>query len=164
MKAALAAAFAGALFALGLVVGGMTVPANVTGFLDVTGAWNPQLAFVMGGAVGVYALLRRWIRRRPAPLLDDHFHEPSLTAIPRDATRGGGNGPASPAQRGRERPLSIDGRLVGGAAIFGVGWGLSGYCPGPALASLGAGASSTLVFVAAMIGGIALARLVLRRS
>ena len=126
------AAIAGALFAIGLTVGGMTIPAKVTGFLDVGGAWDPQLAFVMAGAIAVYASLLRLIRRRAAPVLADRFHWPT------DRT--------------------IDPRLVGGAAIFGVGWGLSGYCPGPALASLVGGASSAIVFVVAMIGGIALAR------
>ena len=135
MKTFVLAAFAGALFAVGLVVGGMTIPAKVTGFLDVGGAWDPQLAFVMAGAVAVYAACLRIIRRRAAPLLDARFHWPAAR--------------------------TIDARLVGGAAVFGVGWGLSGYCPGPALASLGAGSSSVLVFVVAMIGGMALTRVLI---
>ena len=136
MKAFLLAAIAGALFAIGLTVGGMTLPAKVIGFLDVGGAWDPQLAFVMAGAIAVYALLLRVVRRRAAPLIADRFHWPTARAI--------------------------DLRLAGGAALFGVGWGLSGYCPGPALASLGGGAPSAIVFVAAMIGGSALGRAVAR--
>lgn len=132
MKSFVLAALAGALFAAGLVVGGMTIPAKVTGFLDVGGAWDPQLAFVMAGAVAVYAAFLRIIRRRAAPFLADRFHWPAAR--------------------------TIDARLVGGAAVFGVGWGLSGYCPGPALASLAAGSSSVLVFVVAMIGGMAITR------
>lgn len=132
MKAFVLAALAGALFAIGLTVGGMTIPAKVTGFLDVGGTWEPQLAFVMGGAIAVYASLLRIIRRRPAPLVADRFHWPTASAI--------------------------DARLIGGAALFGVGWGLSGYCPGPALTSLVGGGSGAVVFVIAMIVGIAVVR------
>ncbi|MEO7730683.1 MAG: DUF6691 family protein [Kofleriaceae bacterium] len=132
MKTFVLAAIAGALFAVGLVVGGMTIPAKITAFLDLRGAWDPSLAFVMAGAIAVHAPLRAIIRRRSRPLLADRFHDPSARAI--------------------------DLRLVGGAALFGIGWGVSGYCPGPALVSLGSGASGALVFVATMIGGIALAR------
>jgi hypothetical protein len=132
VKAFVLAALAGALFAIGLTVGGMTIPAKVTGFLDVGGTWEPQLAFVMGGAIAVYASLLRIIRRRPAPLVADRFHWPTASAI--------------------------DARLIGGAALFGVGWGLSGYCPGPALTSLVGGGSGAVVFVIAMIVGIAVVR------
>lgn len=132
MKAFVLAALAGALFAIGLTVGGMTIPAKVTGFLDIGGAWDPQLAFVMAGAIAVYASLLRIIRRRPAPLVADRFHWPTASAI--------------------------DARLIGGAALFGVGWGLSGYCPGPALISLVGGGSGAIVFVIAMIVGIAVVR------
>ena len=134
MKAVLVAALAGAVFAIGLAVSGMTVPAKVTGFLDVGGAWDPTLALVMLGAIAVYAPIAWIVRRRERPLLSDRFHWP--------------------AERG------IDARLLAGAAIFGVGWGLSGYCPGPALTSIGSGATSALVFVAAMIAGIAITRAV----
>jgi len=130
------AALAGAVFAIGLAVGGMTIPAKITGFLDVGGAWDPTLALVMAGAIAVYAPLARIIERRQRPLVAARFHWPA--------------------------PRAIDARLVGGAAIFGVGWGLSGYCPGPALASLAGGASSAIVFVVAMIGGIAVARAAVR--
>jgi hypothetical protein len=132
MKAFVFAAIAGAIFALGLAVGGMTSPAKVIAFLDVGGAWDAQLGFVMLGAIAVYAPLLRIIQRRPAPLAATRFHWPTVRAI--------------------------DLRLVGGAALFGIGWGLSGYCPGPALSSLLGGGTSALVFVAAMIGGIAVAR------
>jgi hypothetical protein len=132
----LIAALAGALFAIGLVLGGMTIPGKITAFLDVGGAWDPTLVFVMVGAIAVYAPLLRAIRRRSSPLYDTRFHWPTA----RD----------------------IDARLVGGAALFGVGWGISGYCPGPALVSLTGGAPAALVFVAAMIGGIAIGRAVQR--
>lgn len=134
MRAVALAVLAGAVFAIGLAVSGMTVPAKVTGFLDVGGAWDPTLALVMAGAIAVYAPVVRIVRRRRRPLASEQFHWPT--------------------------PRAIDARLVGGAAIFGVGWGLSGYCPGPALTSIGSGAASALVFVAAMIAGIVVARAV----
>ena len=132
----LTAALAGALFALGLVISGMVDPGRVTAFLDVTGHWDPTLIFVMAGAIAVHAPLSRLVRARRAPLFDPLFHLPPKAAI--------------------------DPRLVIGAAVFGVGWGLSGYCPGPAIVSLGTGAVPLLVFVGAMIGGIAITRLLLR--
>lgn len=131
------AAYAGALFAVGLVVSGMTSPARVTAFLDLGGRWDPTLAFVMVGAIAVHAPLARLIRRRSAPVFDTKFHVPTTTVI--------------------------EPRLVLGAALFGVGWGLSGYCPGPALVSVAASGSSVLVFVAAMLAGIAVTRLATRR-
>jgi uncharacterized membrane protein YedE/YeeE len=137
MKSILAAAIAGALFALGLVISGMTDPHRVTAFLDVTRAWDPTLAFVMAGAIAIHAPLARLVRARLAPLFDPVFHTPAWTAI--------------------------DTRLVAGAAIFGVGWGLSGYCPGPALVSVGTGALPVLAFIGAMIAGIAIVRLLGRR-
>ena len=132
MKTLALAMLAGALFALGLALGGMTIPARVTGFLTIGGTWDPGLAFVMIGAIAVYAPLLRLIRRCSAPLLAERFHWPTATAI--------------------------DTRLVVGSAIFGVGWGLSGYCPGPALVSLAAGGAPVAVFVAAMLAGCALGR------
>jgi uncharacterized membrane protein YedE/YeeE len=126
---ALAAAFvSGALFALGLGVGGMTQPAKVIGFLDVAGPWDPSLAFVMLGAVGAYGIAFRLIRRRTRPVLASAFSIP-----------------------GRR---DVDARLVGGAALFGVGWGLAGYCPGPGIVSLVAGATPVVVFVSAMLVGM----------
>lgn len=124
---------AGALFAVGLVVGGMTLPGKVIGFLDFAGAWDPSLLFVMSGGLLVHGLLYRLVMRRSSPLLAAKFHVPSR----RD----------------------IDRRLVLGAAIFGVGWGLGGYCPGPGLVSLTSGALP-VVFVASVIAGIYAERLV----
>ena len=126
MKIAMAL-FAGLLFGFGLVLGGMTQPAVVLGFLDVSGAWDPRLLFVMAGAVVVTAIGYRLAWRRAAPSCGDAFHVPTANAL--------------------------DWRLLLGAAIFGIGWGLAGYCPGPALASIGAGAASVLVFVATMFAG-----------
>ncbi|MCC6621442.1 MAG: YeeE/YedE family protein [Deltaproteobacteria bacterium] len=124
----------GVLFGVGLVLSGMTDPANVLGFLDLTGAWNPSLAFVMGGAVAVYALAWRLtarLRQRPA-LVGAAFQLPTRK--------------------------DIDLPLVGGAALFGVGWGLVGFCPGPAVVGLGSGTTTALVFVASMLVGMALER------
>lgn len=124
----------GLLFGLGLVVSGMSNPAKVLNFLDFTGAFDPSLAFVMAGAVVVafvgYRVARFWRR----PWFDERFHAPTAAAV--------------------------DGRLVGGAALFGVGWGLSGYCPGPAIVGVGLGEPGTLVFVAAMLLGLWAARFV----
>lgn len=125
---ALVALFAGALFGVGLGVSGMTRPDKVLGFLDVAGAWDPSLAFVMIGAIGVHALAVALARRRARPLGAERFAWSDKAAI--------------------------DGPLVAGAAIFGIGWGIGGICPGPALASLGAGSTVAVVFVVAMIAGI----------
>jgi len=122
----------GLLFALGLGIGGMTQPSVVLAFLDVTGDWDPRLAFVMVGAIAVYAPVYRLAVRRGAPMLAAAFD--------------------LPARR------DVDGRLLGGAVLFGVGWGLAGLCPGPALTSLASGESKALVFVAAMLAGITVAR------
>ena len=138
MKPLLTAFGAGLLFALGLGVGGMTDPAKVRAFLDVTGAWDPGLLFVMAGALGTHALTRRLIlRARSRPVL----------------------APAFPAFGGTR----VDARLLGGAAIFGVGWGLVGYCPGPAFTALASGSPVTWAFVAAMGAGMLLFRLWERR-
>jgi uncharacterized membrane protein YedE/YeeE len=131
MKRLLSAAMAGALFSLGLGISGMTNPAKVIGFLDVTGAWNPALAFVMAGAVTTYGVLRLLILRRSKPLWEKSF-------------------PTHPAK--------VDVPLVVGSALFGVGWGLSGYCPGPLVASLATGSSTVLIFAAAMVVGMVLNR------
>lgn len=127
MRQNLFALGAGAVFGAGLAVSGMTRPEKVIGFLDVAGAWDPTLAFVMAGALAVHAVAVHFILRRPAPILADRFHLPTR----------------------RE----VDWRLVAGAALFGVGWGLAGYCPGPGVVSLGSGATSALIFVAALLGG-----------
>ncbi len=138
MKGIAIAALAGVVFALGLLVSGMTTPLKVTSFLDVTGGWDPTLAFVMAGAIAVHAPIVRLVRNRRAPLYATRFAWPSLRSI--------------------DRPLVI------GAALFGIGWGLSGYCPGPALVSIGTGAVPALVFVGAMLAGIAVTRAWLRRQ
>jgi uncharacterized membrane protein YedE/YeeE len=121
------ALFSGSLFGLGLVLSGMTSPARVLGFLDVAGRWDPTLAFVMGGALAVYAPLHQLISRR----------ERALTGV------------------SIERPTHnrVDARLVVGAAIFGVGWGLSGFCPGPALVGTGSLALPAVLFTLAMSAG-----------
>jgi uncharacterized membrane protein YedE/YeeE len=132
VKPAVTALAAGALFGVGLAVSGMTLPAKVIGFLDVTGHWDPTLAFVMAGAIAVHFILFRLILRRRAPIFDSNFHVPTR----RD----------------------IDLRLVGGAALFGVGWGLAGQCPGPALTNLATGAPSAFLFVATMAAGMVIQR------
>jgi uncharacterized membrane protein YedE/YeeE len=132
MKAIISAVIAGALFALGLAISGMTEPAKITAFLDVTGAWDPSLAFVMLAAIAVHLPLVRLARQRQAPLFGRAFHWP--------------------------KAHGIDARLILGSAIFGVGWGLSGYCPGPALTSLVAGGLPVLAFIGAMIAGLLLTR------
>jgi uncharacterized membrane protein YedE/YeeE len=138
MKAKLAALAAGALFAVGLSVSGMTQPAKVQGFLDFTGQWDASLAFVMVGAIGVHAVLRRLIARRAAPLL-----RPAFESRP---------------------PARIDSRLLLGSAVFGIGWGLGGYCPGPAFVSFGGASLSALVFVGAMTAGMVGYRLIHQRT
>jgi uncharacterized membrane protein YedE/YeeE len=122
----------GALFGAGLAIAGMTNPARVIGFLDVAGTWDPTLAFVMSGAVATFALGRKLVLRRACPLL-------------------GGRFPGPP-------PRAVDPRLLAGAALFGVGWGLSGFCPGPAVTNLGALRTEALVFVPAMLAGMLVAQ------
>lgn len=123
---------AGALFGAGLALSGMTDPGLVLAFLDVTGDFDPTLAFVLGGAVAVTVPGFRLVLRRRKPLLAERFHLP-------DNRR-------------------IDLRLAAGAAIFGVGWGIAGYCPGPAWVALAAGAQGAWVFVPAMLAGSLLQR------
>jgi uncharacterized membrane protein YedE/YeeE len=131
-KLALAALASGALFGVGLAMSGMTDPRRVLGFLDVAGAFDPSLLFVLGGAVATTLVLFRFVLRRGSPVLAGSFQ---LSALKR-----------------------IDGQLLGGAALFGVGWGFAGYCPGPALANLGVGAIEALWFVPAMLVGMYLHR------
>lgn len=121
------AALAGGLFGLGLAIAGMTDPAKVLAFLDIAGAWDPSLAFVMGGAVGVTLPGFAWVMRHARPGYADRFHLPTLTAIDR--------------------------RLLIGAALFGIGWGLTGYCPGPALATVLLGHGEVLWFLPALLAG-----------
>jgi len=129
---------AGILFGAGLTVSEMIDPAKVLSFLDVAGHWDPSLAFVMGGALAVSAVGTAVARRRSAPLLGGTFDAP----------------PASP----------IDARLLGGAALFGVGWGLVGFCPGPALAALVTGDPRVGIFVGAMVVGMLAYRLSAARN
>jgi uncharacterized membrane protein YedE/YeeE len=124
----------GLLFGLGLIVSQMVNPAKVLGFLDVFGRWDPSLALVMGGAVAVSSLGYFVARRRGVPVLAPRLEIPTR----RD----------------------LDPRLIGGAALFGIGWGLVGLCPGPALVGLTFGPWQVFVFVAAMIVGMAVFRLV----
>lgn len=129
--AAIAIAFvSGIVFAVGLGVAGMTRPTKVIGFLDVTGAWDPSLAFVMIGAIGVFFFAAERARKGRAPWLVPSY--------------------ALPEAKG------IDAPLVFGAVLFGIGWGASGFCPGPALVSVATCSSKVLVFVAAMVAGMVL--------
>ncbi len=125
---------AGLVFGLGLLLSGMADPAKVLGFLDLAGAWDPSLAFVMAGAIAVGALAFALARRRAKALLGDAMRLPTATAIDR--------------------------RLVAGSLMFGAGWGLAGFCPGPALVALGLGAPQALIFVAAMLAGMGLFELI----
>lgn len=125
-------AIAGLVFGLGLLISGMANPAKVQNFLDLAGAFDPSLIFVMAGAVVVTFVGFRLVLRRPKPVLAELFRIPTRN--------------------------EIDTALIGGAALFGIGWGLSGFCPGPAVTSIPLLAQGTLVFVAAMIAGIVLAR------
>lgn len=134
MSALLAAFVSGLIFAIGLAISGMTRPAKVTAFLDFFGDWDPSLAFVMVGAIMVHAILFRVIRKRPTPLFTSAFSIPARA--------------------------DIDPRLIGGAALFGIGWGLGGFCPGPAVTSLASGQTAVITFVAAMIAGMYLYKLV----
>lgn len=128
---ALVALVAGLLFGFGLSLSGMTDPLKVLGFLDLAGAWQPTLAFVMGGALLVTVPAFALIRRRGAPMFEKQFFLPTR----RD----------------------LDARLLAGAAIFGIGWGIAGFCPGPAIASLASASPLILVFCVAMVAGMALA-------
>ncbi|AOE86758.1 DUF6691 family protein [Pseudomonas sp. TCU-HL1] len=130
----LAALASEALFGLGLSLSGMTDPERVLGFLDVAGDFDPSLLLVLGGAVATTVLLFGFVLRRKAPVLADKFNLPTRN--------------------------DIDVRLIGGAALFGVGWGIAGYCPGPALAGLGVGSTEALWFVPAMLVGMLAHRLV----
>ncbi len=125
-------ALAGLLFGLGLVISGMANPAKVQNFLDLAGIWDPSLAFVMAAAVAVTFVGYRIALRRPAPLLADRLHLPTAR--------------------------HLDARLLLGASVFGIGWGLTGFCPGPAFTALPLLAPGTLVFVPGMVLGAVVAR------
>ena len=132
VKSNIASFFCGTLFSIGLGISGMTQPQKVIGFLDVYGDWDLSLAFVMLGAVLSYLILQLWIQRKfTIPLLGESFQTPSST--------------------------DIDRSLIIGALMFGSGWGLGGYCPGPAITSLGSGSLNAMMFVVAMGVGMLLA-------
>lgn len=125
MARVFAALLSGVLFGLGLAISGMTDPSVVIGFLDLFGDFNPALMFVLGGAVGTTLIAFRFVLRRPSPLLASDFQLPTRK--------------------------DIDARLLIGAGLFGIGWGLAGYCPGPALVSFGALIDTAVVFVPVML-------------
>lgn len=128
MKQYLAAFASALLFGLGLGISGMTLPAKVLGFLDIAGEWDPSLMAVMVGAILVHSVSYRWITKRSSPVLAAEFKIPTK----RD----------------------IDWKLVLGSAIFGAGWGLGGFCPGPSLVGVVTGEPSVVVFVISMVGGV----------
>jgi uncharacterized membrane protein YedE/YeeE len=127
----------GLIFGLGIALSGMMNPAKVLNFFDLAGTWDPSLAFVMGGALAVAIPGYRLVLGRPAPAMAHRFDLPDTRVIDR--------------------------RLVLGSATFGVGWGISGFCPGGALPALGTGDPGAYLFVAALIGGLLLARLIQSR-
>ncbi|MGE3306085.1 MAG: DUF6691 family protein [Rhizobiaceae bacterium] len=134
MAKLISAIIIGGIFGLGIAISGMADPAKILNFFDVFGTWDPSLAFVMGGGLAVAFVGYRLIfATRGAPVLEPSFSLPTR----RD----------------------IDGQLVGGAAVFGIGWGIAGFCPGGAIPALGLGYSETFIFLAAMIAGIVIARL-----
>lgn len=133
----LAALFAGILFGLGLALSEMTHPNRVLGFLDIAGRWDPALILVLAGAVGVTTVAFRFVLRRKSPLFASRFHLPATTVI--------------------------DWRLIIGAALFGAGWGISGYCPGPAIALLAAPNWEAGIFLPSMLLGILLKHALIRR-
>jgi len=128
MNKNIAALAAGLLFGIGLAVSEMVNPAKVLGFLDITGNWDPSLAFVMGGALAVTVIAFRVILKQPHPVLDGEFRVPTAK--------------------------DIDRRLISGAALFGIGWGMIGLCPGPAIASLAYGRTESAIFLIVMFVGL----------
>jgi len=128
MKANVISFFSGIVFALGLGISGMTRPVKVIGFLDFFGRWDASLALVMVGAIGVYFIAYRWSRKMTSPILATKFSIPTRN--------------------------DMDPRLIAGAALFGAGWGLAGFCPGPAIVSIASGAAPVAIFVISMACGI----------
>lgn len=122
----------GLIFGVGISISGMANPAKVLNFFDIAGAWDPSLAFVMGGALIVTFIGYRYVLKRPAPLLSTNFQLPT------------------------RRDLDLP--LIGGSALFGVGWGIAGFCPGGALPALGTGRLEVIIFVAALLVGISVAK------
>lgn len=128
----------GGLFGLGIVIAGMANPAKVLNFFDIAGTWDPSLAFVMGGGLAVaFVGYRLVLGRRARPVFEQAFSLPTKRQIDRE--------------------------LVGGAAVFGIGWGIAGFCPGGAIPALGLGYSQTVFFVAAMVAGIFIGRAIRTR-
>ncbi|MEO3385003.1 DUF6691 family protein [Mesorhizobium sp. CAU 1741] len=133
MSRILSALVIGLVFGAGIAVSGMINPAKVLNFFDLAGTWDPSLAFVMGGALIVTAIGYRFVLKNPAPIFDRRFHLPTSRAI--------------------------DLPLLAGSATFGIGWGITGFCPGGSIPALGLGHGEAWLFVASMVAGIALARL-----
>jgi len=127
------ALFTGLVFGIGMAFSGMMDPAKVLNFFDVAGTWDPSLAFVMGGALLVTFFGYKLVWRRNAPLFGGRFHVPSGTVI--------------------------DAKLIGGSALFGIGWGIAGFCPGGAIPALGTGRWEVVLFLIAVVGGFYLRRL-----
>jgi len=125
--------FIGLIFGVGISISGMANPAKVLNFFDVAGTWDPSLAFVMGGALIVTFIGYRYVLKRPAPYLSTGFQLPT------------------------RRDLDL--HLIGGSAVFGVGWGIAGFCPGGALPAIGTFRTEVLIFVAALLSGIVAAKL-----
>lgn len=131
----LVACIMGIIFGLGIAISGMINPAKVLNFFDIFGTWDPSLIFVMGGALITTTIGYKIILRfQTKPLYDDKFNIPTNTVI--------------------------DARLIGGAALFGIGWGIAGFCPGGAIPALGLGLKEPFIFVAAMIAGILVSKLI----
>ncbi len=136
MARILTALLIGLVFGTGIALSGMINPAKVLNFFDIAGSWDPSLAFVMGGALIVTAVGYRLVLRRPAPLFDTRFHLPARK--------------------------DIDMPLLAGAVLFGIGWGIAGFCPGGSIPALGIGEPAALIFVASMACGMAAMRLTRR--
>lgn len=133
MRTGIASLASGTLFGAGLALGGMTDPARVRGFLNIFGDWDPTLAFVMGGAVIVMAIAWRIVPRMAEPIIAEQFHLPTKS--------------------------DLTPRLIGGAVLFGVGWGIAGLCPGPGIAALVIEPAAAAIFVIAMLAGMAAVRI-----
>lgn len=137
MLVMLVSLLSGLVFGLGLILSGMADPAKVLGFLDLAGAWDPSLALVMGGALAVGLVAFTVARRRKVSLLNEPMRLPTATRM--------------------------DARLIGGSLLFGIGWGVAGFCPGPGLVALGMGQPKAALFVVAMLAGMGLFELLERR-
>jgi uncharacterized membrane protein YedE/YeeE len=132
LKTGLGPLLGGMLFSIGLGVSGMTEPAKIISFLDIFGDWDPSLIFVMVGAIGVNAILHRFITKKTTPLFDSKFHLPTKT--------------------------QLDKKLLIGSALFGIGWGITGLCPGPGLAAASTGQPYPVAFVVSLVTGMALVK------